>query len=182
MRADPVRPRLRSVSHGYLTAMGVRLIAGRELERRRHGRRADGDPRQPRGGAAVLRPAAMPSARRWTGTRTPARDQPSRRRSSASSTTSATRRRIANRFRRCTPTTGSCSRSNSNGATRRRSRTRSRSDFCRSRFGPTGDPAAAIPALGARGARRRSERRHRVDAADGPAGRRAAWRGSVSTR
>ncbi len=32
MRADPVRPRLRSVSRGYLTAMGVRLIAGRELE------------------------------------------------------------------------------------------------------------------------------------------------------
>ena len=31
MRAEPVRPRVRSVSHGYLTAMGVRVIAGREL-------------------------------------------------------------------------------------------------------------------------------------------------------
>jgi predicted permease len=32
MRADPVRPRLRSVSRDYLTAIGVRLIAGRELD------------------------------------------------------------------------------------------------------------------------------------------------------
>jgi putative ABC transport system permease protein len=31
MRAEPVRPRVRSVSHGYLAAMGVRVIAGREL-------------------------------------------------------------------------------------------------------------------------------------------------------
>lgn len=32
MRDDPVRPGLRAVSHGYLTAVGARLIAGRELE------------------------------------------------------------------------------------------------------------------------------------------------------
>jgi predicted permease len=32
MRHDPVRPRLRSVSHGYLTAVGVRIVAGRELD------------------------------------------------------------------------------------------------------------------------------------------------------
>jgi putative ABC transport system permease protein len=31
MRAEPVRPRVRSVSHGYLAAMGVRVIAGRDL-------------------------------------------------------------------------------------------------------------------------------------------------------
>jgi putative ABC transport system permease protein len=32
MRADPVRPLIRSVSHGYLTAVGVRLLEGREFE------------------------------------------------------------------------------------------------------------------------------------------------------
>jgi putative ABC transport system permease protein len=32
MRAEPVRPRVRSVSRGYLTTMGVRLLAGREFE------------------------------------------------------------------------------------------------------------------------------------------------------
>jgi len=31
MRAEPARPRVRSVSHGYLTAMGVRLLDGRRL-------------------------------------------------------------------------------------------------------------------------------------------------------
>ena len=37
MRADPVRPLVRAVSAGYLTAVGVRLLAGREFNRRRHG-------------------------------------------------------------------------------------------------------------------------------------------------
>jgi putative ABC transport system permease protein len=32
MRADPVQPRLRPVSNGYLTAMGMRLVDGREFE------------------------------------------------------------------------------------------------------------------------------------------------------
>jgi predicted permease len=32
MGANPVKPRLRPVSHGYLTAMGVRLLGGREFE------------------------------------------------------------------------------------------------------------------------------------------------------
>ena len=32
MRADPARPQLRSVSHGYLTAMGVPVLDGREFE------------------------------------------------------------------------------------------------------------------------------------------------------
>ena len=31
MRAEPARPRVRSVSHGYLTTMGVRLLDGRRL-------------------------------------------------------------------------------------------------------------------------------------------------------
>ena len=31
MRSDPVRPRLRSVSHGYLTALGVAIVEGREF-------------------------------------------------------------------------------------------------------------------------------------------------------
>jgi putative ABC transport system permease protein len=31
MRSDPVRPRLRSVSHGYLTALGVPIVEGREF-------------------------------------------------------------------------------------------------------------------------------------------------------
>src|SRR5437660_890072 len=32
MRADPLKPRLRPVSRGYLTAMGVRVIDGREFD------------------------------------------------------------------------------------------------------------------------------------------------------
>jgi putative ABC transport system permease protein len=32
MRADPVRPLVRAVSHGYLTAVGARLLDGREFE------------------------------------------------------------------------------------------------------------------------------------------------------
>jgi predicted permease len=31
MRSDPVRPRLRSVSHGYLTALGVAMVEGRDF-------------------------------------------------------------------------------------------------------------------------------------------------------
>ena len=32
MRANPIKPRLRPVSHGYLTAMGTRVLGGREFE------------------------------------------------------------------------------------------------------------------------------------------------------
>ena len=60
MRADPVRPRVRSVSPGYLTAVGVRLVAGRELDADRHRGRAARDRDQPGGGAAVLRRRSRP--------------------------------------------------------------------------------------------------------------------------
>ena len=55
MRSDPVRPRLRSVSHGYLTALGVAIVEGREFNA--------GD----RGGAPTVLLVSRGVARRFFG-------------------------------------------------------------------------------------------------------------------
>ncbi len=105
-------------ARGYLTAMGVRLLAGRELEPRPTRRRPDRDRRQPHRRAAALRHGQPDRTVRRVVSGSGKAAGRHRRRWSESSRTSATRRPIATRCRRSSSTTGNCSRSSSIGATR----------------------------------------------------------------